>query len=444
MKSETEEQLRELKQIEPKYLRLTIIDVHGIPRSLLIKREKFEDALSYGVGFDGSSIPGYTDIENSDLIAIPDSSTLTEAIWEDHKTAVVICDTYTPEYKPFAGDPRVILKNVISKIEEKEKKVKTGIELEFFIVKKEKASEKISTQDNAQYLDTNPIDYGDPIKKHLGEILHYCGIDYEKIHHEVAPGQHEISIAATDPIELADKIILTKMIIKSIIKESGYIATFMPKPFAGINGSGAHIHISLNDKEGRNLFYMHEREDISEMAKQFVAGILKHARNLSLILNPIVNSYKRLSPGYEAPVYICWGYSNRTTLIRIPRPMREKHCRIEYRQPDPSFNPYLGLAAIIASGIWGINNKILPGSPCHENAYHFNENFSILPANLHEAIEEFKKTSVIQKAFENHLTNRLIKIKLKEWKDYIKHEGPWDKNKNKITTWEIKKYLERI
>lgn len=444
MKNEIEEQLRELKQMGTKYLRLIIIDIHGVPRSILIKREKFEEALSYGVGFDGSSIPGYTRIENSDLIAIPDPSTLIEAIWEDNRTAVVICDTYTPEYKPFIGDPRVILKKIVSSIEEKEMKVKTGVELEFFIVNRESGLEKISTQDNGQYMDSNPIDYGDSIKKYLGEILHNCSIDYEKLHHEVAPGQHELAITATNPIELADKIILTKMIVKTIIKKNGYTATFMPKPFIGINGSGAHIHVSLNKEDYGNLFYAHSKNDISEIAKQFIAGILKHAKSLSLILNPTINSYKRLAPGYEAPVHICWGYSNRSTLIRIPRPIREKNCRIEYRQPDPSFNPYLGLAAIIAAGIWGVNNKISPIPPCHENAYHFNENFEVLPSNLYEAIEEFKKNKVIQEALGKHSASKLIEVKLKEWEDYINHEGPWNKNKNKITKWEIEKYLERV
>lgn len=443
MKSEVEEQLRKLKKIEPKYIRLIIIDIHGNPKSIVIKRDKFEEALSYGIGFDGSSIQGYANIENSDLVAIPDPKTLTEAIWEDNRTAIVMCDTHTPQYKPYIGDPRVLLKKVVSNIEKEGITVKSGIEIEFFIVNRVSESEKIITQDNAHYMDSNPLDYGDQIKKELGEILHKCEIDFEKLHHEVAPGQHELAIAATNPIELADKIILTKMIVKTIIKKHGYIATFMPKPFIGVNGSGAHIHISLNDKY-RNLFYANEENDISEMAKHFVAGILKNARKLSLILNPLVNSYKRLAPGYEAPVYICWGYSNRSTLIRIPKPIREKNCRIEYRQPDPSFNPYLGLAAIIIAGKWGVENRISPEPPCNENAYHTSGKFEVLPANLYEAIEEFKEKSIIREALGEHLTGKLIELKIKEWKDYIKHEGPWDQNKDIITKWEIEKYLERV
>lgn len=443
MKSEVREQLKKLREMETKYLRLILRDIHGVPKSILIKRERFEEALTYGIGFDGSSIPGFANIENSDLVAIPDPSTLTKAVWEDNRTAVIICDAYTPEYKPFIGDPRVILKKTISKLEERDLMAKTGVEVEFFIVKKEDKVEKVTTQDNGQYMDSNPIDQGDPIKKRLGEILHICGIDYDKLHHEVAPGQHELVITASNPLELADKVTIAKMMVKSIVREYGYIATFMPKPFIGVNGNGAHIHVSLNNEKYGNLFY-EKNGDISEIAKQFIAGILEHAKGLSLILNPTINSYKRLAPGYEAPVYICWGYSNRSTLIRIPRPIREKNCRVEYRQPDPSFNPYLGLTAIIAAGIWGVESKAKPSPPCQENVYHTSRKLEVLPSNLHEAIEEFKKNRIIQEALGEHTSRKLIEIKMREWEDYIKCEDSWKQGMNKITKWELEKYLERV
>ncbi len=440
---DVESAIKKLEQEDVKYLRLIIVDIHGVPKSLIIKKDDFEDALTYGVGFDGSSIQGYAQIENSDLIAIPDPSTLTLAYWEEGKTAAAICDVYTPEYKQFPGDPRFILKRIVEQTSLRNLKVKVGIELEYFIVNKSVESE-IKPQDSGQCFDTVPMDYGDDLKKRLGEIICRVGSSFEKMHHEVAPGQHELSISATDPVRLADIMIISKLAVKSIARKVGFTATFMPKPFFGVNGSGAHVHVSLQSKEGKNLFYDKASNGLSQLAIQFTGGILSHAKGLSLLVAPLVNSYKRLAPGYEAPVYICWGYSNRSTLIRIPRPIREKTCRIEYRHPDPSFNPYLGLAAIIASGLDGIDRKLNPGEPCQLNVYHAEDNFERLPENLHEAIIAFENDETVKRAIGKHASSKIVELKKKEWNSYIESEGDWNSTKNKITAWEIQKYLERV
>ena len=429
-----------IKENNVKYLRLIITDIHGTPKSVIIRSEEIEDAVYYGVGFDGSSIPGFARIENSDLIAIPDLSTLKIALWEDNRTAVVICDTYTPEYKLYEGSPRTVLKKVLETVETGGFNVKAGIELEYFIINKNERLE-IKPQDNGQYFDSIPLDYGDYIKKILGDVLLDLNIEFDKMHHEVAPGQHEVSISAPNPVTLADLVIIIKMAIKALARKEGYIATFMPKPFMEVNGSGAHLHLSLQ-RNGRNLFYSGGNE-ISSLALNFIGGLLRHSKGLSLTVAPLVNSYKRLRPGYEAPVYICWGYSNRSTLIRVPRPIREKTCRIEYRHPDPSFNPYLGLATVITAGIYGVKSKIDPGEPYNLDVYHHKGEFETLPGSLIEAIEEFKKDETVNKCLGEHVFNKLVEIKMKEWEKYIKDTGSWEESKDKVTKWEIEMYLER-
>ncbi len=422
-----------------KYVRLIIVDVHGTPKSMIIRSNELEDAVQYGVGFDGSSIPGFAKIEDSDLIAIPDLTTFRPAIWEDEKTSIAICDIYTPEYKLYEGSPRTVLRQLLSKVSSEGFEVKAGVELEYFIVKSN-GQLRVRPQDNGQYFDPIPLDHADPIKKALGDLMEELGIEFDKMHHEVAPGQHEVAISATDPLTLADLIIVVKMAVKSLVKKQGYIATFMPKPFMEVNGSGAHLHLSLQ-KNGRNLFY--DNGNLSSIALNFIGGILSHARGLSLVVAPLVNSYKRLRPGYEAPVYICWGYSNRSALIRIPRPMREKTCRIEYRHPDPSFNPYLGLAAVIAAGMHGLRDGIDAGEPCSIDVYHHKGEFETLPGSLHEAIQQFNSDKVVMDSLGGHVSSKLIEVKMREWENYIKSCGSWRESSDKVTDWEIMMYLER-
>ncbi|MCS7373798.1 MAG: glutamine synthetase family protein [archaeon GB-1845-036] len=422
-----------------RYIKPIIVDIEGIPRGLIIRKKNSIEKLMEGVCFDGSSIKGHAKIENSDLVAKIDLNTLKIASWECDEMAIALCEVEDVNGKPYLENPRMKLKEYVKHLAEKGINVKVGVELEYFLLKKENG--RIFLNDNGEYFDL--IDSTWEFQRKLIETLEDIGIKINKCHHEVAKGQYEISIKAADPLTLADNITVAKIIIKTLARKHGLTATFMPKPFPNMNGSGMHIHLSIY-RNGVNLFYMDENE-ISKIGLHAIGGILKHAKGNSLIVSPTVNSYKRLAPGYEAPTKICWGYSNRSAMIRIPRPIKNETCRIEYRHPDPSANPYLAILTIIETMINGVEEKLKPGEPCQQNAYRINGKYETLPGSLEEALKEFSKDETVKKILGEETYLKIMELKKKEWNEYQEYlEKNSEIEEQNITKWELEKYLEKM
>jgi glutamine synthetase len=423
-----------------KYLRVVASDLAGQPRVVTIHKNSLEEAIEEGAGIDGSSVPGFTEIEESDLVIKPDLNTLVVAPWDSPGVAWVIGDLYKYNGEPFEKDPRFVLKNTLKKINKMGFKVLMGIELEFFLT----TGEPPKPLDNGFYYSAEPTRIGDELCRKMGEL--FDSYNVVKHHHEVAPGQYEFTLEATDPLTMADRLFLVKIAFKFMAKERGITATFMAKPFWGINGSGAHVHLSLW-KGNKNLFY-ENKEQISKIAINFASGILEHARALSAIVAPTVNSYKRLVPGYEAPVYIAWAYGNRSAIIRVPAHLVKNkiEAHIEYRHPDPSLNPYLALSSIIIAGINGIEKK-LESKPVNVNLYHLStterEKIGVkaLPINLEEAIKDLSQDTLIKITLGEALYKSFIDLKKREYDDYISSVGSWESTKYTITDWEYKRYL---
>lgn len=423
-----------------KYLRIAAIDLTGQPRVVTIHKNSLEEAIEEGAGIDGSSVPGFTEIEESDLVIKPDLNTLVIAPWDSPNVAWVIGDLYKHNGEPFEKDPRFVLKNTLKKINRMGLKVLMGIELEFFLVN----GEPPRPLDSGFYYSAEPTRVGDELCRKMGELFDSYSV--VKHHHEVAPGQYEFTLEATDPLTMADRLFLVKIAFKFMAKERGITATFMAKPFWGINGSGAHVHLSLW-KKNKNLFY-ENKEQISNIAINFASGILEHAKALSAIVAPTVNSYKRLVPGYEAPVYIAWAYGNRSAIIRVPAHLvkNKVEAHIEYRHPDPSLNPYLALSGIIVAGIDGIEKK-LETKPVNVNLYHLSSTereklgVKALPINLEEAIKDLSQDTLLKSTLGESLYKSFIDLKKREYDDYISSVGSWDSTKYTITDWEYKHYL---
>lgn len=444
MSSETEKKLLEkIKDSGVKLIALQFVDIFGTVKGLTIPIEHLEEALS-GVGFDGSSIEGFVRIYESDMLAIPDLTTFRVLPWRPHekKEGRIICDLYRPGGKPFEGDPRYILKKALEEAEASKFTYNVGPELEFFLFKVDEVHQiKPAPHDTGGYFDLSPLNIALDVRREATFILQEMGVDIEMSHHEVAPGQHEIDFKFTDALTAADNVITYKTVIKTVASNHGLIATFMPKPIFGIAGSGMHTHQSLyRAKTRRNAFFEPEDEyNLSELAYHFIGGQLKHAREMSLVLSPTTNSYKRLVSGYEAPVYICWGRRNRSALIRVPEyhPGKEKEARIELRCPDPSCNPCLAFAVMLKAGLYGIKNKIEPPNPVEEDVYGFDDRklakFYIekLPSSLGEAIEEFEKSELMREALGEFTFRKYLEAKKEEWNEY----------NVQVTEWELKKYL---
>lgn len=424
---------RIIKNIESnniKFVRLQFVDINGVPKSVSIplktikKSSTVEDWINEGMLFDGSSIEGFVDIHESDLVMNPDPGTFSFLPWRPEEESVCrfICDIYTAEGKPFEGDPRNNLKRVLGDLDKKGLTYNIGPEPEFFIVDKDEDGNYIP-HDNAGYFDVEPLDQGPDFRRELVANLENIGFEVEASHHEVAPGQNEIAFQFDRALKTADAVITFKQAIKAIVANLGYMVTFMPKPFFGVNGSGMHCHQSLF-KGNKNLFSDSNSETgLSEMAIHFMGGLLKHSAPLSAIVAPTVNSYKRLVPGYEAPVYIAYGLKNRSTLIRIPA-ARRKATRIEYRSPDPACNPYLAFAAMLTAGLDGIKNKIDPGEPTEFNLYNLGpseleeKGIDILPSSLWEAYHSFEESPIMQKALGPHISEKFLASKYAEWDEY--------------------------
>lgn len=429
---------------EVKFINLQFTDIHGTVKSVNVPAHRFQEVLEKGCWFDGSSIQGFARIHESDMVLHPDPATYQILPWKSptRRTARLICDVYRPDGEPFAGDPRQILRRAVQEAEELGFTYNCGPELEFFLLQKRNDALRAVPHDVAGYFDFSPRDLAAAVRSDIVDALHALDIEVEMEHHEVAPGQHEIDFRYADALTAADNSITFKQAVKAIATEYGLYASFMPKPFFGQNGSGMHTHQSLF-KDGENIFF-NEDDDykLSSEAYHFVAGQLEHARALSAVVAPTVNSYKRLVPGYEAPVYICWARINRASLIRIPQysPGREQSTRVELRFPDPSCNPYLAFAVMLAAGLDGMKRELSPPAPVEEDVYHFEEsrlqelNIAQLPGSLEEAVDELQNDSVLLNALGEHSARLFVEAKRAEWDEY----------RTQVTEWELNRYLETI
>ncbi|MCS7242853.1 type I glutamate--ammonia ligase [Candidatus Caldatribacterium sp.] len=433
---EIQDILKEVEKMGIRFVRLQFVDVLGIPKNVEIPVKKLPAALEEGVNFDGSSIQGFVRIEESDMKLVPDLETFIVCPWEEERVARVICDVCRPDGSPFEGCPRTNLKRVLKEAEEKGYEFKVGTEAEFFILKYEQG--RVTTSDHGSYFDLLPLDLEESLRRDMVIALEELGFRIEASHHEVAPSQHEIDFEYGHALKIADNLITLKLAVKTLALRKGYVATFMPKPLYGVPGSGMHTHLSLFRGE-ENLFYdPHSPDGLSRIAKGFIAGLLEHAPAITAITNPLVNSYKRLVPGYEAPVYIAWAEKNRSPLVRVP-PQRGKGTRAEFRSPDPSCNPYLAFAVILKAGIDGIERSLDPGRPCNNvNLYDLTceerEEWGIrhLPRNLEEALMALEKDEVVKSALTPHILDYFLKAKRQEWEEFQRVVHPW----------EIERYLE--
>jgi glutamine synthetase len=435
-----------------RFVSLQFTDIVGAVKSVQVPMHQLEEAVERGKWFDGSSIEGFARIAESDMVLVPDLDTFSAIPWEpgigaDGKeklhtgSARVICDVFMPNGEPFAGDPRGVLKRQLARLKDKGYVLNTGPELEFFLLRRADGGVQTLPHDAAGYFDLSE-DLGTEVRKEMMNALEDFGIRVETAHHEVATGQHEIDFEYADALRTADNAVTFKTTLKAVAASKGLYATFMPKPFFGINGSGMHTHQSLWDvKRARNAFSdPKDSYGLSETARQYIAGTLEHARGMIAVLAPLVNSYKRLVPGYEAPVYVGWARINRSALIRIPQISKgsDASTRIELRCPDPSSNPYLAFAAMLAAGLDGMERKLTPPDPVEENLYHFDaaklESRKIrqLPGTLREALDELSRDEVIRDALGDHVLERFIEAKTEEWDEY----------RIQVSDWEVERYLE--
>lgn len=435
--------LETVKKKDVKFIKLQFTDMFGIVKSVTIPVEQLEESLDKGTWFDGSSIEGFARICESDMYLMPDPSTFAILPWRpmEKPEARIIADIYNSDGKPFEGDPRYILKRAIQEAKKEDFIYNVGPELEFFLFKANESKIVAVPHDVAGYFDFSPRDLASDVRRDVIFALEAMGMQVEMSHHEVAPGQHEIDFRYGEALKTADNTVTFKYTVKAIANAHDLYATFMPKPIFGVNGSGMHVHQSLFNKKGENVFFdPKDRYNLSKVAYSFIAGQLEHVKAMSVVLSPTVNSYKRLVPGYEAPVYICWGQRNRSALIRVPRYSvgREQSARAELRCPDPSCNPYLAFAVMLRAGLNGIKKKLKPPEPVEEDVYGFDDaklvslNIDTLPASLYEAIGEFEKDKLMKDALGKHTYERYLEAKRAEWDEY----------QIQVTKWELDRYLE--
>jgi glutamine synthetase len=438
-KKDKEFVLKTAKEQNVKFIRLWFSDILGFLKSFAITHEELDAALEEGRGFDGSSIQGFARIDESDMVALPDPDTFCILPWrgEEHRVARMFCDILEPSGEPYAGDPRWCLKKVLNRAAQMGYACYVGPELEYFYFKS--AESPPIGLDRGGYFDLTPLDVATDLRKETILILEKMGIAVEYSHHEVAPSQHEIDLRYTDALTMADAVMTYRLVVKQVALDHGVHATFMPKPVFGENGNGMHTHMSLF-KGDRNAFFDPKDEyRLSDVAKAFIAGLLNHAPEITLITNQWVNSYKRLVPGYEAPVYLSWALRNRSDLIRIPQynPDKEVATRIEFRSPDPACNPYLAFAMMLAAGLEGIERKYPCPDPVERNVYEMIESereklgIGSLPENLWEAIKRAEESDLVRETLGDHLFSKLIQGKKLEWQRYA----------SQITTWELEEYL---
>ena len=424
---------------EIKFIRLQFTDIFGQLKNVAIMPSQLEKALNNQITLDGSSIAGFVRIEESDQYLYPDLNTFTILPWRPQhgRVARLICDVYNPDGTPFIGDPRGALKKELKRAADMGYSFNIGPELEFFLFQTDDDGKPTTkTHDEAGYFDLGPLDHGESTRREVCLTLENMGFEIEASHHEVAAGQHEIDFKYADALVAADNIMTFKMAVKTIAQKNGLHATFMPKPIFGECGSGMHINMSLF-KDGKNIFFDENGDKkLSKEAYSFIAGLVEHVKGFTVLTNPLVNSYKRLVPGYEAPCYIAWSAGNRSALIRIPS-ARGKSTRVELRCPDPCCNPYLALAACLAAGLDGIEKGMTPPAEITDNIYDMSEKemksrgIESLPGSLHEAIKEFEADEVVKNALGEHIVDQYIIGKEQEWKEYI----------TCVSSWEIDRYI---
>lgn len=437
-----EDILRMVEEEDVGFIRLQFTDIFGVMKNIAVTANQLERALDNQVIFDGSSIEGFARVEDSDMYLYPDFNTFEIFPWrpQQGKVARLICDVYKADRKAFESDPRYILKKVLKEAGEMGYTFDVGPECEFFLFHTNEDGQPTTiSHEHAGYFDLGPLDLGENARRDMVLTLEDMGFNIEASHHELAPAQHEIDFKYDEALAAADNIMTFKMVVKTIAKRHGLHATFMPKPKYGVNGSGMHINMSLN-RDGVNVFQ--DGKDVNGISREayyFIGGLMKHMKAISFITNPVVNSYKRLIPGYEAPVYIAWSAKNRTPLIRIPG-TRGDSTRIELRSPDPSANPYLALAVCLAAGLDGIRNQIMPPDSIDGNVFEMTDaerraaGVEELPGSLKEAARAFQNDTFIQNVLGEDLSRKYLRAKKKEYAEYS----------SQVTEWELSRYLQRI
>ncbi|MEN6440564.1 MAG: glutamine synthetase family protein [Syntrophobacter sp.] len=433
-----EDVLRAVGENEVSFIQFWFTDVLGQLKSFAVTPEELSLAFSEGMGFDGSSIEGFARIEESDMVAVPDPGTFQLLPWrpQEKPAARMFCDILNPDGSPYEGDPRYALKRMLQKAASRGCTFYTGPELEYFYFKSDAAPEII---DRGGYFDVTPMDRGNDLRRQTIFALQQMGIAVEYSHHEVAPSQHEIDLRYDEALRMADKTQTYRITVREVARQNGVYATFMPKPLFGENGSGMHTHQSLFIGDKNMFFDPRDPFHLSQEARWYIAGILRHAREMTAITNQWVNSYKRLVPGYEAPVYISWARRNRSTMVRVPmyKPGKEKATRIEFRAPDPACNPYLAFAVMLAAGLKGIEDQYPLPDPIEEDIYHMSETereargIQSLPGSLYEALVECESSQLVRETLGDHIFNKFMENKKIEW----------DRYRIQVSNYEVDRYL---
>lgn len=421
-----------------RFVRLWFTDILGVPKSFAINTNELDGAFSEGMGFDGSSIIGFAKIHESDMVYKPDPTTFKIIPWRQQENAVarLFGDILNPDGTPYEGDPRQVLKKNLARLKDKGYTYNVGPELEFFYFKNDQGTELL---DRGGYFDLTTLDAASDLRRDTVLALDAMGIDVEFSHHEVAPSQHEIDMHYADALTMADQVMTFKITVKEIATRYGYYASFMPKPIFGQNGSGMHVHQSIFQGKKNVMYSAGDPFHLSDEGKYYVAGLLKHAPEITAVTNQWINSYKRLVPGYEAPVYICWARRNRSALVRVPmyKPGKETATRVEFRSPDPGANPYLAFSVMLAAGLAGIANKYELPEPKEKNIFHMTEEERLaegiysLPGSLNDALQNTEKSELVKEALGEHTFNAFIANKKEEWDNY----------RINITQWELDRYL---
>jgi len=442
MNCQTAEDVRRIvKEKDVSFIQFWFADVLGVLKSFAITPSELEEGITEGMGFDGSSIQGFARIEESDMIAKPDPTTFQLVPWrsDERPVARMFCDILNPDGTPYEGDPRYVLKRLLKKIDDQGYIYYVGPELEYFYFKNDRCTEILDT---GGYFDSRPLDMGSNLRRETIFGLQSMGIQVEYSHHEVAPSQHEIDLRYQDALKMADNTMTYRLVVKEIARQHGAYATFMPKPIFGQNGSGMHVHQSLFQGD-KNAFYdPKDKYNLSDLAKHYIAGLMRHAPEITSVCNQWVNSYKRLVPGYEAPVYVSWARSNRSAMIRVPmyKPGKEKATRIEFRSPDPACNPYLAFAVMLGAGLEGIEKKYELPAPVEEDIFEMNvaerkaHGITDLPGNLYAGILATEKSELVRRILGDHVFNKFIENKKIEWDRYRTH----------VSQFEIDSYLPKL
>jgi len=427
---------KKIEKEKIKFIDLWFSDILGSVKNETIPVQQLKKALKYGIWFDGSSVEGFGRIFESDMYLVPDPETFTVIPWGEEKTARFICDVYAPDHKPAPVDPRSILKNNLELLEAKGMDYYVGAELEFYLFQRDGDTVLTLPHDRVGYFDLGG-DLALKIRKKMCDRLQAFGIEVEAGHHEVGRGQHEIDLLYTQALKLADNILTARIVIKKVAEENSLYATFMPKPIFGAPGNGMHVHQSIFKNRKNRFADPKDSYGLSKLAYHYLAGVLKYMKEVSAITSPLVNSYKRLVSGFEAPVYICWGRMNRSALMRVPKISRNKFqsTRLELRSCDPSANPYLLFATVFRAGFEGIKNNLTPPKPVEENVYDIesavlkDKGIDLLPRSLYEALEYYNQSKIAKSALGDVLFQRYYEIKLKEWDEYSIQVSKWEQDK---------------